>query len=58
MANVKKDNSVKSNKELMIFIALVVGFALMGSAAGGNGVFSFAGLAIIIWIFWRGRKLI
>lgn len=46
-----------NQKEWLILIALIAGFALIGSAAGGSGVFTFAGLGLVIWIIWRGRKL-
>jgi hypothetical protein len=46
-----------NGKELVILIALVAGFALMGSAAGAAGLFTFAGIGLTVWIVWRGRKL-
>jgi hypothetical protein len=45
-------------KEWAILFLMLLGFFLMGLAAGGNGAFSFAGLGLIIWVFWRGRKIL
>jgi hypothetical protein len=45
-------------KEWIILVVLVLGFFLMGTAAGGSAALSFAGLGLIIWLFWRGRKVL
>lgn len=46
-----------NNKEWMIFIVLVLSFALMGTTGGVSGTFAFAGLGLVIWLIWRGRNL-
>lgn len=49
---------VKMNqKEWMLLVGLVLGMGLIGTAAGGGAALSFAGLGLVIWVIWRGRKL-
>jgi hypothetical protein len=53
----KSTKQLLDKKEWLILIAMLLGFFLMGTAAGGGAAFSFAGFGLVIWIFWRGRKL-
>ncbi len=54
----KTEELVFDSKERMILITILLGFFFMGIGAGGFGAaVSFTGLGLVIWLFWRGRKL-
>lgn len=46
-----------NSKEWVILLSMVGGFGMIGTAAGGEAALAFAGLGLIIWVIWRGRKL-
>lgn len=57
--NMKNEPKLKMNKaEWFILAALVGGMGLMGLTAGLNGFLVFVGLGLLIWVVWRGRKML
>lgn len=54
-----KEPKLKMNKhEWLVMLALVGGMGLLGLTAGFDGFLVFVGLGLIIWVVWRGRKML